>query len=130
METKCTSCKKRTKKLSFPRYSFSDHLCRNCLDKFVAKCSSCKKRRKNLYQQDDLFGRYLCLPCYDKFVISRTRLSKSGRKRCPYCKKHKPLDNFTIDYSRGYFNAYCKPCDKITSENYRMYGVRTLRQTD
>ena len=119
METKCTRCKRRTKKLSSPRYSFSDHLCKKCLDKFVAKCSSCKKRQKKLYLQDGTFGRYLCRTCYDEFVISRTRLSKSGRKRCPYCKKHKVLKEFTIDYSRGYFYAYCKPCARSNAEYYR-----------
>ena len=130
MATKCTGCKKRTKNLSFPKYSIYDYLCRSCLDKFVARCTSCQKRKKHLYQPENTWGKCLCRSCFEQFVVSRTRLSKSGRKCCPYCKKHKVLKEFTIDYSRGYFYAYCKPCDKITSENYRMYGVRTLRQTD
>ena len=88
-------------------------------------CTDCGKRR-TLYAPDNAWWQALCKPCFDKFVVSRTRRSKSGRKRCPYCEKWKPLTEFTIDYSRGYFYSYCKPCDKVTSENYRERGSRTM----
>ena len=119
METKCTGCKKRTKNLSFPKYSISDYLCRPCLRKFVPRCTTCKKRKEYLYQPENTWGKYLCRPCFDEFVISRTRLSKSGRKRCPYCKKFKSLKEFRIDYSRGYYYAYCHPCNRLNGEYYR-----------
>jgi len=88
-------------------------------------CTECGKRRK-LFVPDNTWGQALCRPCFDKFVVSRTRRSKSGRKRCPYCEKWKPLTEFKIDYARGYFSSYCAPCDKITSENYRDRGSRTM----
>jgi len=88
-------------------------------------CTDCGKRR-TLYVPDNTWGQALCKPCFDKFVVSRTRLSKSGRKRCPYCEKWKALTEFTIDYSRGYFYSYCKPCERVTSENYRERGSRTM----
>lgn len=88
-------------------------------------CTDCGKRR-TLYVPDNAWGQALCKPCFDKFVVSRTRRSKSGRKRCPYCEKWKPLTEFTIDYSRGYFYSYCKPCERVTSENYRERGSRTM----
>ena len=75
------------------------------------KCTNCGDRR-TLYVPDNAPGHALCKPCFDKFVVSRTRLSPSGRKRCPYCKKHKTLKEFQIDYSRGYYLAYCHPCRK------------------
>ncbi len=88
-------------------------------------CTDCGKRR-TLYVPENTWGQALCKSCFDKFVVSRTRLSKSGRKRCPYCEKWKPLTEFKIDYARGYFFSYCAPCDKITSENYRDRGSRTM----
>lgn len=88
-------------------------------------CTDCGKRR-TLYVPENTWGRALCKSCFDKFVVSRTRRSPSGRKRCPYCEKWKPLTEFKIDYARGYFFSYCKPCDKITSENYRDRGSRTM----
>lgn len=77
-------------------------------------CTGCGKRR-TLYVPENTWGQALCKPCFDKFVVSRTRLSPSGRKRCPYCKRHKTLKEFQIDYSRGYYLAYCHPCRKEVS---------------
>ena len=73
------------------------------------RCTSCGDRR-TLFAPDNAWPKALCKPCFDKFVSSRTRVNKSGRKRCPYCKNFKPLTEFKIDYSRGYYLAYCHPC--------------------
>ena len=101
---------------------------RLCLLELVivgSACTECGKRRK-LFVPDNTRGQAMCIACFDKFVVSRTRLSKSGQKRCPYCEKWKQLTEFKIDYARGYFSSYCGPCDKITSENYRDRGSRTM----
>jgi len=77
-------------------------------------CTDCGDRR-TLYVPDNAWPKALCQPCFDKFVASRTRVNKSGRKRCPHCMKCKPLTEFQIDYSRGYYLAYCHPCRKVVN---------------
>lgn len=76
------------------------------------ECGHCGKRRRLYHPENVGWGLGLCRPCFEKFVVSRTRLNKSGRKRCPHCRVLKPLTEFTIDYSRGYYLAYCHPCRK------------------
>ena len=88
-------------------------------------CTDCGKRR-TLYVPENTWGQALCKPCFDKFVVSRTRLSPSGRKRCPYCKKYKALKEFQIDHSRGYYLAYCHPCrNQVAQDNRLFFNIPT-----